>query len=105
MVIVETSVFTRRIRDLLADDEYRQLQGSLVDKPEQGSLIRESGGIRKIRWSAQGTGKRGGVRVIYYWAVTRDRILMLYIYPKNERDDLSREQLQVLRRVVEEEFS
>ena len=50
------------------------------------------------------TGKRGGVRIIYYWAATQDRILMLLVYAKNERDDLSPDQLRVLRRVVETEF-
>lgn len=60
--------------------------------------------MRKIRWIAQGRGKRGGVRVIYYWAVKQDRILMLLMYAKNERDDLTTEQLKVLRRIIEEEY-
>lgn len=51
-----------------------------------------------------GRGKRGGVRVIYYWVVDRDRLLMLLVYPKNVQDDLSPAQLQALRRVVETEY-
>jgi hypothetical protein len=69
-----------------------------------GAVIPGSGGLRKVRWSLAGTGKRGGLRVIYYWAVAQDRILMLLIYSKNERDDLSAEQVRTLRRVVEAEF-
>ena len=57
-----------------------------------------------MRWAAPGRGKRGGVRVIYYWAVEQERLLMLLMYPKSEKDDLSREQLMILRKIVEEEY-
>jgi mRNA-degrading endonuclease RelE of RelBE toxin-antitoxin system len=105
MVIVETSVFTRQVLNLLSDDEYRRLQIALVNRPGAGSLIRGSGGLRKIRWSVQGTGKRGGVRIIYYWSVQRDQIVMLFMYPKNVQDDLTPGQLRSLRALVEEEYS
>jgi mRNA-degrading endonuclease RelE of RelBE toxin-antitoxin system len=104
MDIVETSLFTRQVQALLADDEYRRLKTILVIRPDAGNLIPGSGGLRKIRWGAQGRGKRGGVRVIYYWAVKQERILMLLMYPKNERDNLTAEQLKVLRRIIEEEY-
>jgi hypothetical protein len=77
---------------------------ALANRPMAGAVIPGSGGLRKVRWSLAGTGKRGGLRVIYYWAVAQDRILMLLIYSKNERDDLSAEQVRTLRRVVEAEF-
>lgn len=104
MIFVETSVFTRRVLDLLSAEEYRQLQIFLVEYPETGNIIKGSGGLRKIRWSMAGIGKRGGVRVIYYWAVQKSIILMLMIYSKNEQDDLSTDQLKVLMRLVEEEY-
>jgi len=104
MVIVETSIFTRQVQALLTDEEYRRLQLSLVARPDLGAVIPGSGGLRKVRWVVQGRGKRGGVRVIYYWAVSQDRILMLLIYAKNEQDDLTPEQLRVLRRIVREEY-
>jgi hypothetical protein len=88
---------------LLSDDEYRQLQAELTRQPDIGPVIKGSGGLRKVRWAAKGAGKRGGARVIYYWAVAQDRLLMLFIYPKNVRDDLSQDQLKVLRKIVEEE--
>jgi hypothetical protein len=62
------------------------------------------GGLGKIRWGAQGRGKRGGVRVIYFWAVQQDRILMLLMYVKNEQDSLTANQLKVLRGIIEEEY-
>lgn len=75
MVIVETSVFTKRVLKLLLDDEYRELQSELVDRPNAGAVIPGSGGIRKLRWSASGRGKRGGARIIYYWANSENRPL------------------------------
>jgi mRNA-degrading endonuclease RelE of RelBE toxin-antitoxin system len=104
MLIVETSIFTREVRRLLNDEDYRELQSALLARPDAGSLIRGSGGLRKVRWAGSGRGKRGGTRVIYYWAVQHDRILMLLIYPKNERDDLTPQQLKTLKRIVEEEY-
>jgi hypothetical protein len=104
MVIVETKVFTRQVSTLLTDEEYAALQTTLVLNPASGALIIGSGGLRKIRWRARGRGKRGGTRIIYYWAAQLDQLLMLFIYPKNERDDLSPEQLKMLRTIVENEY-
>src|SRR5215208_4661598 len=104
MLIVETSVFTRRVQALLQDDEYRLLQLHLAGQPDAGAVIKGAGGLRKVRWSVGARGKRGGVRVIYYWSKPLDRILMLMIYPKSERDDLTPDQLRILRKVVEAEY-
>ena len=104
MIIVETSVFTRQVQKLLTDDEYQQLQLVLVERPDLGAIIGGSGGLRKVRWSRSGHGKRGGVRAIYYWAVEQDRLLMLLIYAKAEQDDLSHEQLQILKKIIEAEY-
>jgi mRNA-degrading endonuclease RelE of RelBE toxin-antitoxin system len=104
MVIIETSVFTRQVNRLLSDDEYRQLQTELAAHPDAGVVIPGSKGLRKIRGSLQGQGKRGGSRVIYYWAVAHDQLLMLLIYPKNIQDDLTPAQIKVLRHIVEVEY-
>ena len=104
MRFVETTVFTRQIADLLTDDEYRDLQVALILRPEQGTLIRGSGGLRKVRWRAKGAGKRGGLRAIYYWLRPTETFLMLFVYAKNVQDDLTRAQLKTLRRLVEKEY-
>lgn len=104
MVIVETALFTRQVLELLTDDEYRKLQVIIANRPSAGMLIKGSGGLRKIRWAIEGRGKRGGTRIIYYWAVKQERLLMLFIYPKNERDDLSPDQLKTLRKIVKDEY-
>ena len=95
---------TKKIQALLSDDEYRALQSALVLRPEQGALIKKNGGLRKIRWGSRGSGKRGGIRVIYYWDPGTESFYMLFAYPKSIQDDLSPEQLRILRRTVKEEF-
>ena len=104
MIIVETPVFTRQIDRLLSVTSYRELQNALVDDPSRGNVIPGTGGLRKVRWLGSGRGKRGGIRVIYYWIRDRDWILMLLAYPKSERDDMTAEQKRLLRQLVEEEL-
>lgn len=103
MVIIETSIFTRQVRALLPEEEYRQLQMALVLHPNLGAVIPDSGGLRKARWLTAGCGKDGGVRVIYFREIAQDKILLLLMYAKNEQDDLMPAQLKVLREMVEEE--
>ncbi|MHB8192958.1 MAG: hypothetical protein ACYDGL_06750 [Bellilinea sp.] len=104
MVIIETSIFTRQVQSLLTDDEYGLLQMALTNRPDLGPIIRGSGGLRKVRWSLPGRGKLSGVRTIYYWAVGTDQILMLLMYAKNENNDLTPDQLKVLRKIIKEEY-
>ena len=104
MQFIETSIFTRQVTTLLTDDEYSQLQVALSAHPDTGAIIPHSGGLRKIRWSMSGRGKRGGVRAIYYWVVADDQILMLFMFAKSEMDNLAQQQLKILREIVEKEF-
>jgi len=104
MRFLETPIFTSEILRLLDDEQYRALQLALLLRPEQGAVIQGSGGLRKVRWTAGGRGKRGGIRVIYYWDKRRECIYMLLAYSKGRQDDLTPEQLKVLRQLVREEF-
>lgn len=88
----------------LEDEEYRLLQLALVYRPERGKVIQGSGGLRKMRWSLPGQGKRSGLRIIYFWDDASETFFMLYAYPKNKREDLTTQQLRVLTRHVREEF-
>jgi hypothetical protein len=101
---VETTVFTRRITEVMADDEYRALQEALLRRPAHGDLIEGTGGMRKLRWGEEGRGKRGSLRVIYYWHVRREMFLMLYVYRKSEQKDLTAEQRKLLAKVVRQEL-
>jgi mRNA-degrading endonuclease RelE of RelBE toxin-antitoxin system len=104
MRFVETSVFTAALQRHLDDEQYRRLQIALMLRPEQGPVIRASGGLRKVRWATPGSGKRGGLRVIYYWAPVQRTFYMLYAYSKTEHGDLTPAQTRVLGRLVREEF-
>jgi hypothetical protein len=101
---VETPVFTGLVCKRLDDDDYRALQITLLLRPEQGAVISGSGGLRKIRWGAEGRGKRGGFRIIYFWHRASATFCMLFLYQKNEQGDLSAAQARALARLVREEF-
>ena len=104
MRFVETAVFTARATRLLSEESYRLLQLALTLRPDAGDVIPGSGGLRKLRWFAEGRGKRGGLRVIYHWRRTADACLMLYIYAKSQAKDLTAQQIRELRRLVAEEL-
>lgn len=101
MVFVETDIFTKSINQLLSDEEYKALQLELFYRPEAGSLIKGSGGIRKIRWKGEGVGKRSGIRVVYYIDYP-EKIFMLFAYKKNKQEDLTPGQLKQLKNLISE---
>ena len=101
MIFYETNIFTEQIVDLIDDRSYAVMQATIIADPEAGDLIPRSRGLRKIRWKATGRGKRGGIRVIYY-LVCKDEVFMLYAYAKNQREDITNEQVKVFRDLVEQ---
>ena len=104
MRFVETPIFTRELRNLLEDEEYRTLQLALLLRPEQGLVIPGTSGLRKLRWGLKGKGKRGGCRLIYYWDKRQEAFYMLLVYPKSKQEDVTPEQIKVLSKLVREEF-
>jgi mRNA-degrading endonuclease RelE of RelBE toxin-antitoxin system len=104
MHFIETTIFTKRIATYLTDDEYRELQIELIGNPEKGAVIPGGKGLRKMRWASSSRGKRGGLRVIYYLQLKDDEILMLYVYKKNETEDMTKEQLKGLVKLIEEKY-
>lgn len=104
MRFVETPTFTRVITATLDDESYRELQSVLMRRPELGPTIAGAAGARKARWGRDGIGKRGGIRVIYYWAPRETVFDMLYAYSKNDQGDLTRKQAQLIGTLIREEF-
>ncbi len=87
--VVELPEFIRRAQRLLSEGESQLLVSYLSEFPQAGVLIEGAGGIRKIRWAREGMGKRGGVRVIYYFHSDRMPLYLLTVFGKNEKADLS----------------
>jgi hypothetical protein len=104
--IIETTIFTRQIQDLTQATKNTG-NTSWLFYPSQ-IWVRGHTRQRRVAKSSVGRGrdtdKRGGVQVIYYWVKIQERILMLLIYAKAEQDDLTPDQLKVLRRIIEEEY-
>jgi len=104
MIVVETPVFTRQICDLLSDSDYRRLQLALLLRPEQGVLVPHGQGLRKLRWNQPGRGKRGGLRVLYYWDREAETVHLLFAYEKSRQEDLTPDQTKALGRLIREEL-
>jgi mRNA-degrading endonuclease RelE of RelBE toxin-antitoxin system len=100
---VETKLFTRLVQECLTDDEYAAVQRELVADPDSGSVIRGSGGIRKLRVAAPGRGKRGGYRLIYFVRHPKHLIWMLTIYPKNVAESIPTHVLRKIREELEDD--
>lgn len=98
----ETGRFTKNSEYLLDDDALAKLQLFICFLPEVGKVIGGSGGVRKVRWAVPGRGKRGGIRVIYYVALSKGRVLLLDVYSKNEKSDLSQSEIREMRETVKE---
>jgi hypothetical protein len=96
ITVLETSAFARRAEKLLSIDEYEELIWFLAQNPTGGDEIPGTGGVRKIRFAAQGKGKSGGVRVIYYYLDADIPLHALLIYAKNKRADLSGEERRIV---------
>ena len=86
---------------LLSDDEHTDFQNYLADNPLAGDVIQQTGGLRKVRWSVQGKGKSGGVRIIYYYLTADSQIRLILIYKKSIQDDLTSDQKKKLKQLNE----
>jgi hypothetical protein len=100
MIFIEDHGFQKRRKGLMEDEELFQLLEWLAIHAALGKVIPASGGLRKVRWAAKGHGKRGGARVIYFWWISADRILLLDIYAKGEQENLEASKIEELKRKV-----
>jgi hypothetical protein len=105
-IFIELPAFEHHRANYLDDDDFRSLQNLLMLYPEAGDSIPGSGGLRKIRFAdvRRGKGKRGGLRVIYYWWDTGSQFWLLTLYDKNEMADLTPLQRKALKEMIKKEL-
>jgi hypothetical protein len=103
--IFETRSFTREISDLLGKNsllaaDYDLLKKELAETPDKGDLLTGTGGVRKIRLKSSSRGKSGGFRVCYYYYVANEAVYLLFVFQKNEQENLTATQKKVLKNIV-----
>jgi hypothetical protein len=105
-VFVELPAFERRRAEYLDDAGFSRLQAAQMKSPTAGELIRGTGGIRKLRFddSRRGKGKRGGLRIIYYWWEGGTQFWLFTVYDKDEATDLTEEQRRMFKAMVKTEL-
>jgi hypothetical protein len=101
MKFIETKKFTELITKLLNDDGYKELQEFLIKNPKAGKVIKNTGGLRKLRWAIEGKGKRGGIRTLYYYADMHSIFFMIYAYPKNVADNITKQQSKMFKTLID----
>ncbi|MGI2081668.1 type II toxin-antitoxin system RelE/ParE family toxin [Shewanella putrefaciens] len=97
---VETSIFTRQIKELATDDELKDLQAELIAQPDKGDIIKGTGGLRKVRMAVGNKGKSGSIRVLYVLALV-DKIYLVLAYPKSVKESLTAEEKAKLKQIVQ----
>ena len=103
-IFVELPAFERFRQSYLDDDAFRGLQQMLLQNPEAGDLITGTGGLRKVRFAdiRRGKGKRGGLRVIYYWWLSGHQFWLFTLYDKDEMEDLSAKEKRILKKLLDQ---
>ena len=103
---IELPSFQRLRAEYLNDAAYRELQEELMKNPEAGDVIKGTGGLRKVRYADEkrGKGKRGGLRVIYFWKDADDQFWLFTVYDKDEADDLTADQRKMLKQRLDAEI-
>ena len=99
--VIETPVYTGKVKRILTDDEREAFAVFIAQNPEAGSVVRGSGGVRKVRWAQTGSGKRGGVRVIYHNRLENGEIWLLTLYAKSDRSTIPAHELKIIKEVID----
>ena len=101
LTVAETELFSRYAADYWTEEERGAFVAWIAEYPEAGVVIPGSGGCRKVRWSRAGTGKRGGVRVIYYNVLSDGLIWLLLIYGKGVRENVPAHLLKAIKEEID----
>ncbi len=101
LTVVETLLFQKQWPMYWSEQERGEFAAYIAACPEAGDVVPESGGIRKVRWRRAGTGKSGGVRVIYFTRSAEEEVVLLTLYAKAKTDNLTGAKLKEIRRALE----
>src|SRR3981189_3035919 len=106
MEFIEAPAFTRHLSNYLIDDDYREWQAKVGANPELGDLMPGTGGFRKLRWAdpRRGKGRRGGLRIIYYYFSADQQIWLMTLYDKDETSDLTTKEKKALKIAIDAEL-
>jgi mRNA-degrading endonuclease RelE of RelBE toxin-antitoxin system len=102
VTVIETELFLRQAEDVWSPEERSAFVDFIARNPTAGDVVPDTGGVRKVRWGRQGSGKRGGVRVIHFFHDVAAPVYLLMIYAKARQEDLSPRQKQVVQALVSE---
>ena len=100
ITVAETPLFARQAEAVWDDDERTEFVAFIAANPEAGDVIAGTGGVRKVRWSRAGTGKRGGVRVVYFYHDANRPLYLLMVYAKARQEDLSPDEKRNVRELA-----
>jgi hypothetical protein len=100
IVVVETRPFQRHAAEVWSDAEREELIDAIARDPQAGAIMQGTGGVRKLRWGREGSGKRGGVRVIYYYHDADVPLFLLTVYSKGSKENLSKGERNAIRQAV-----
>lgn len=98
--VVEFTDFSADAKGLLTEQQLQTMRTELSTLRQLGSMIKDTGGLRKFRWGAKGKGKRGGVRIIYYYGGDHMPIFLIAIYSKSEKADMPPAEKKAARKIV-----
>jgi hypothetical protein len=101
LTVVETLLFQKQWPLYWSEEERSAFAVFIAAQPDAGDVVPESGGIRKVRWRRAGSGKSGGVRVIYFVRTLQEEVVLLTLYAKANTDNITGAKLKEIRRVLE----
>jgi hypothetical protein len=102
LTVVETTLFQRQWPNYWTEEERGEFAAYIAEHPSAGDVIPESGGIRKLRWKRAGSGKSGGVRVIYFTRNAQGEVVLLTLYAKSKTDNITGPKLKEIRHALED---
>jgi hypothetical protein len=100
ITVAETPLFARQAEEVWSEGERDEFVNFIARNPELGDVIPDTGGVRKVRWTRAGSGKRGGVRVIYYYHDPNRPLYLLMVYAKAQRENLSADEKRAVRKLA-----